>query len=79
MTALHPSLIERYLRKYAEEKLSISIDELLALGRRDRRDSSEPFNMAYLGDPRQRRHQRRQQIARSSEPAALPASLSQVA
>ena len=43
-----PSLIERYLRKYAEEKLSISVDELLALGRRDRRDSSEPFNMAYL-------------------------------
>jgi starch phosphorylase len=43
-----PSLIERYLRKYAEEKLSISVDELLALGRRDRHDSSEPFNMAYL-------------------------------
>jgi glycogen phosphorylase len=45
---LAPSLIERYLRKYAEEKLSISLDELLALGRRDRQDSSEPFNMAYL-------------------------------
>ena len=43
-----PSLIERYLGKYAEEKLSISVDEFLALGRRDRRDSSEPFNMAYL-------------------------------
>jgi starch phosphorylase len=43
-----PSLIERYLRKYAEDKLSISVDELLALGRRDRQDSSEPFNMAYL-------------------------------
>ncbi|MGA2352322.1 MAG: alpha-glucan family phosphorylase [Terracidiphilus sp.] len=43
-----PRLIERYLKKYAEEKLSISIDELLALGRRDRQDSSEPFNMAYL-------------------------------
>jgi starch phosphorylase len=43
-----PSLIERYLGKYAEEKLSISVDQLLALGRRDRQDSSEPFNMAYL-------------------------------
>jgi len=43
-----PSLIERYLRKYAEEQLSISLDELMALGRRDRQDSSEPFNMAYL-------------------------------
>ncbi len=43
-----PSLIEKYLTKYAEEKLSISFDELLALGRRNSDDSSEPFNMAYL-------------------------------
>jgi glycogen phosphorylase len=43
-----PSLIERYLGKYAEEKLSIPLDDLLALGRRNRQDSSEPFNMAYL-------------------------------
>jgi glycogen phosphorylase len=43
-----PSLIDRYLRKYAEEKLSISFEDLLSLGRRDRQDSSEPFNMAYL-------------------------------
>ena len=43
-----PSLIGRYLRKYAEERLSISFDELLAMGRRNRQDSSEPFNMAYL-------------------------------
>jgi starch phosphorylase len=43
-----PSLIERYLSKYAKERLSISVDELLGLGRRDREDSSEPFNMAYL-------------------------------
>ena len=43
-----PSLIERYLKKYAEEHLSISFDELLSLGRRDRGASSEPFNMAYL-------------------------------
>jgi starch phosphorylase len=43
-----PSLIEPYLKNYAEEKLAISFDELLALGRRDRHDSSEPFNMAYL-------------------------------
>src|ERR1700677_2107779 len=43
-----PSLIEKYLSKYAEDQLSISVDELLALGRRNRQDSSEPFNMAYL-------------------------------
>jgi glycogen phosphorylase len=43
-----PSLLECYLRKYAEERLSISFEELLALGRQNRQDSSEPFNMAYL-------------------------------
>ena len=43
-----PDMLERYLRKYAEEKLSISFEQLLALGRQDRQDSSEPFNMAYL-------------------------------
>ncbi len=43
-----PGLMEWYLKKYAEESLSISLDDLLALGRRDRGNSSEPFNMAYL-------------------------------
>jgi len=43
-----PDLMEWYFRKYAEETLSISLQDLLALGRRDRSDSSEPFNMAYL-------------------------------
>jgi glycogen phosphorylase len=43
-----PGLVEWYLKKYAEEKLSIPIRDLLALGRRDAEDSSEPFNMAYL-------------------------------
>jgi len=43
-----PGLMEKYLKNYAEEGLSISFQDLLALGRRDRNDSSEPFNMAYL-------------------------------
>ena len=43
-----PSLMEWYLKKYAEDSLSISIQDFLALGRRNRVDSSEPFNMAYL-------------------------------
>ena len=43
-----PPLMEWYLKKYAEGGLSISIEDLLALGRQDRADSSEPFNMAYL-------------------------------
>ncbi len=43
-----PDVMEKYFRKYAEDELSIALQDLLALGRRDRNDSSEPFNMAYL-------------------------------
>jgi starch phosphorylase len=43
-----PSLIEQYLGPYAEQKLKISLHDLLKLGRRDPNDSSENFNMAYL-------------------------------
>jgi len=43
-----PSLVERYLKKYAEQRLSISFEQLLALGQRNPHESSEPFNMAYL-------------------------------
>src|SRR5208282_5632489 len=43
-----PELIKQYLSQYAQEILGISIHELLALGRKNPGDSSEPFNMAYL-------------------------------
>jgi starch phosphorylase len=43
-----PSLISRYLERYARERLSISLSELLALGRAVPGDANEPFNMAYL-------------------------------
>ncbi len=43
-----PTLIEHYLGWYAQEKLGISLHDLLALGRANPNDSSEPFNMAYL-------------------------------
>ncbi|RJP50204.1 MAG: glycosyltransferase family 1 protein [Anaerolineaceae bacterium] len=43
-----PTLIEQYLSGYAEQKLGITLHDLLALGRRYPDDSSEPFNMAYL-------------------------------
>lgn len=42
------SLIELYLRQYAEDELGISVDDLLALGRINPEDDVEPFNMAYL-------------------------------
>ena len=43
-----PSLIEQYLGGYADQKLGITLSDLLGLGRRNREDSSESFNMAYL-------------------------------
>jgi glycogen phosphorylase len=43
-----PVLIEQYLGWYAQERLGISLHDLLALGRQNPHDSSEPFNMAYL-------------------------------
>jgi starch phosphorylase len=43
-----PSLIEHFLGGFAEQKLDIPLHDLLALGREDPHDPSEPFNMAYL-------------------------------
>jgi starch phosphorylase len=43
-----PALIEQYLGGYAEQKLAITLHDLLALGRQNPNDSSESFNMAYL-------------------------------
>lgn len=42
------NLMDLHLKRYAEDDLSISMDELLALGRRNPEDPGEPFNMAYL-------------------------------
>lgn len=43
-----PELIERRFRHYAQDRLHIPISELLALGRQNPEDNSEPFSMAYL-------------------------------
>lgn len=43
-----PALIEQYLAGYAQTQLGITRHDLLALGRQNPDDSSEPFNMAYL-------------------------------
>lgn len=42
------ALIAQYLGSYAQNTLGITIPDLMALGRKDPRDSSEPFNMAYF-------------------------------
>ncbi|MEO9101887.1 MAG: alpha-glucan family phosphorylase [Burkholderiaceae bacterium] len=43
-----PGLVEQYLGGYAKERLGLSLDALMALGRENANDSSEPFNMAFL-------------------------------
>jgi starch phosphorylase len=43
-----PALMEHYLGRYAKEKLGITLQDLLALGRQNPNDASENFNMAYL-------------------------------
>ena len=43
-----PELVRRYLGHYAQDELSISMDDLLAMGRENTGVASEPFNMAYL-------------------------------
>ncbi|MGE0679465.1 MAG: alpha-glucan family phosphorylase [Candidatus Binatia bacterium] len=42
------SLVEQYLGEYARKQLGIDSNELLALGRQNPHDQTEPFNMAYL-------------------------------
>jgi starch phosphorylase len=43
-----PELVRRYLGHYADKELAIPVNRLLAFGRQDADDESEPFNMAYL-------------------------------
>ncbi|MGZ5059764.1 MAG: alpha-glucan family phosphorylase [Methylobacter sp.] len=43
-----PSLINQYLCRYAEQRLGIKVQDLLAMGRLDPNDPEESFNMAYL-------------------------------
>ena len=43
-----PALLRTYLTHYAVDELAISVDDLLAMGRQNPQDASEPFNMAYL-------------------------------
>ena len=43
-----PAMIEHYLGSYSRDTLGIALRDLLALGRHNPDDASEPFNMAYL-------------------------------
>jgi starch phosphorylase len=41
-------LMQKYFARYAEERLRIPFHDLMAMGRRNGDDETEPFNMAYL-------------------------------
>lgn len=43
-----PALIKQYLGNYADQRLGISLQDLLGLGRQNPADQNEYFNMAYL-------------------------------
>ncbi len=43
-----PALIKQYLGRYAVQELGVTLEDLLALGRRNPDDPSEHFTMAYL-------------------------------
>lgn len=43
-----PELIQKYLGRYINEELKISLNDFLALGRKNIGDANEPFNTAYL-------------------------------
>lgn len=43
-----PELMKQYLENYAETRLKISMEELMALGRENPNDKEESFNMGYL-------------------------------
>jgi glycogen phosphorylase len=43
-----PSLVEAHLGAYARDELGVTVQDLLALGRLNRRDVAEPFDMAWL-------------------------------
>jgi starch phosphorylase len=43
-----PEVMRDRMRDYAEKDLGIPLEQLMALGRQNPADASEPFNMAYL-------------------------------
>jgi starch phosphorylase len=46
--SFEPAMVERYLKRYANDVLKIDFKDLLALGRRNPEDDSEALNMHYL-------------------------------
>ncbi len=43
-----PELMRKYFSHYAQDELALPLEDLLAMGRQNAANTSEPFNMAYL-------------------------------
>ncbi len=66
-----PWLFEKYFGDYAQKKLDISMDQLLALGRQNPGNNFEGFNMAYLAVRGSLGHQWGEQAPWAGEPASF--------
>ena len=78
-TASAPEIMRRFFGTYAEERLGISLDRLMALGRAEPRRSRRTIQHGVPRAPRQRRGERREPPARRGQPPDLPAALSALA
>ena len=74
-----PALIEQYLGGYAEQKLGITLHDLLALGRAEPGRFGGGFQHGLPGDSRERGGQWRKPLAWEGEPAYLSAAVSALA
>ena len=74
-----PALIEQCLGGYARKQLGISLDDLLALGRRESERPGGGFQYGVSGDPRKWGREWREPPAWRGEPAPLSAALSALA
>ena len=74
-----PALIEQYLGRYAQDKLGIDRPRFAGLGPPEPERLVGEFQYGLSGNPRERRGQRRESLAREGEPAPFRAALSALA
>ena len=66
-----PDLIKQYFGGYAEQKLGIALNDLMALGRKKPQRYLGGFQYGVSGNPGKRGRERREQITREGQPASL--------
>jgi len=73
--SFEPAMIERYLRRYANEVLKIEFKDFLALGRRNPEDHSRALQHGLSCAARKRRGQCGERAPRQGQPAHFLAAL----